>query len=46
MRCTRDLVPTGRLRFPSLEWIAAEDLAVAALLTVDEALARLPACLR
>jgi hypothetical protein len=31
---------------PFPEWIPAEDLAAAALLTIDEALALLPACLR
>ena len=31
---------------PFPEWIPAEDLAAAALLTTDEALALLPACLR
>jgi hypothetical protein len=34
------------IEVPFPEWIPAEDLAAAALLTVDEALARLPACLR
>jgi hypothetical protein len=31
---------------PFPDWVPAEDLAAAALLTVDEALALLPACLR
>jgi hypothetical protein len=35
---------TAEVPFP--EWIPAEDLAAAALLTADEALALLPACLR
>jgi hypothetical protein len=35
---------TIEIAFP--EWIPAEDLVAAALLTVDEALALLPACLR
>jgi hypothetical protein len=35
---------TVEVPFP--EWVPAEDLAAAALLTVDEALALLPACLR
>jgi hypothetical protein len=33
------------IEVPFPEWVPAEDLAAAALLTVDEALARLPACL-
>jgi hypothetical protein len=31
---------------PFPEWVPAEDVAAAALLTADEALALLPACLR
>ena len=34
------------IKTPFPEWIPAEDLAAAALLTTDEALALLPACLR
>jgi hypothetical protein len=34
------------IQTPFPEWIPAEDLATAALLTIDEALALLPACLR
>ena len=43
--CTRHPVSTGRLRVAFPEWIPAEDLAAPALLTIDEALALLPACL-
>jgi hypothetical protein len=35
---------TVEVPFP--DWVPADDLAAAALLTVDEALALLPACLR
>jgi hypothetical protein len=34
------------IEIPFPEWIPAEDIAAAALLTTDEALAVLPACLR
>ena len=34
------------IKTPFPEWIPAEDLAAAALLTTDETLALLPACLR
>jgi hypothetical protein len=34
------------IEIPFPEWVLAEDRAAAALFTVDEALAQLPACLR
>jgi hypothetical protein len=34
------------LEIPFPDWVPAEDLSAASLLTVDEALAQLPACLR
>ena len=34
------------IELPFPEWIPAEDLDAAALLSVDQALAQLPACLR
>ena len=33
------------MEIPFPDWVPAEDLSAAALLTVDEALAQLPACL-